>query len=252
MKTFKYALMAAALMALAAACHKYEMKPYGEAPAINFIGSNANGSDSDDAKTLAAETNFGITLPIPDSTNVDTLNVKVRLLGKLQDTPLNIVLKVEKDGDEPMPDLVLLNPYVMPDSAYRMTLKVVVNRPAERHVTYKAKLVVDYALSDVQAGVSELQEYGITVRDELTREMIGVSEADWADLYEAKIGPYSENKARFMVMEFDRVDLGNLMYFGPYPAHVARLQAALEKYNQMYPDNPLKDENGNPIKFEPA
>lgn len=252
MKTFKYTLMAAALMAVAAACHKYEMTPYGESPAINFVGTDARGSDSDDPKTLFAETNFGTTLPIPDSTNTDTLDIKVRLLGKLQDAPLKVVLKVEKDGDEPTPDIVLLNPYVMADSAYRMTMKVAVNRPAERHVTYKAKLVVDYASSDVGAGVSELQEYVITVTDELTREMIGISEADWADLYEAKIGPYSENKARFMVMVFDEVDLGSIMYFGPYPAHIARLQAALESHNQLYPDNPLKDENGNLIKFEPA
>lgn len=252
MKTFKYILLTAGIMVTALACHKYEMKPYSEPPAINFIGTNASGSDTDDPKTLRDSKNFGSTLPIPDSTNIDTLNIRVRLLGRLNPGPLNITLKAEQVDDYPLPDLVILNPYVLVDSAYRMTLKVAVNRPPQRHITYKAKMVFDYAASDVQAGVDELQSYEITVEDALTREMTGIDEASWTSIYQPQLGPYSENKARFMAMEFNTTDLSSAMPFGPYPAHIARLKTALDKYNEENPGNPLKDENGNLITFDPA
>lgn len=253
MKSTIYIFLWALLTLAVASCNKFEMEYYAQSAAINFMGIDNRGFPTDDPTTLKSEFNFGTTLPIPDSTNIDTLKITVRLQGKLSAEPLKISLSTMQDGDKPLATVKPLNPYFFKDSAYQIELKVPIHRPEERHKIYKAKLIFDYANSDLKRGVEELQVYDITIKDELTREMIGISAEDWDWDFEYLIGPYSENKARFMVMVFGTVNLYSIMPYGPNAARINMLKTALEHYNTVVsPGNPLKDENGNLITFNPA
>jgi len=245
-------IFAVVALVCATACKEHQMEYYTVAPTINFMGLNNNGIPIDQPSALRAEVQFGNTIPIPDSTNTAILQVHVRLQGRLSDRPLRISLATESDGAAPLATVKPTNPYILEESAWQMILRIPVERPAERHTTYRAKLVFDYADSDVGRGVDELQEYVITVRDALTREDIGITETVWLRDIQPVIGPYSETKARFMVMAMGRRDLGTAFMWGVNANHQNILRTALNNYNtNVSPDNPLRDENGDLVSFFP-
>ena len=206
-------------------CHYADMLEFNDIPRVSFVGVDKNGSDTYDPTTLGAPAG----------------------------QPLKVSLKSVPVGGWPEAEVSFLNPYVIEDSAYRAILKVVVNRPAERHKEYKADLVFDYANSDVAEGIDTLRHYELTITDEVTLDMLGLYEGDWENYIAPYLGPYSENKARFMIMTLKMMNLSILTYGPGYiNRYKPQLVEALEYYNTMNPDNHLKDENGNLISFDPA
>ena len=159
-------------------CHYADMLEFNDIPRVSFVGVDKNGSDTYDPTTLAASLNFGENLK-GDSISCDTMTVRIRLLGAPAGQPLKVSLKSVPVGGWPEAEVSFLNPYVIEDSAYRAILKVVVNRPAERHKEYKADLVFDYANSDVAEGIDTLRHYELTITDEVTLDMLGLYEGDW-------------------------------------------------------------------------
>ena len=147
-------------------CHYADMLEFNDIPRVSFVGVDKNGSDTYDPTTLAASLNFGENLK-GDSISCDTMTVRIRLLGAPAGQPLKVSLKSVPVGGWPEAEVSFLNPYVIEDSAYRAILKVVVNRPAERHKEYKADLVFDYANSDVAEGIDTLRHYELTITDEV-------------------------------------------------------------------------------------
>lgn len=257
MKTFKYALLATVLAVGATACRERVIDLYAIEPAINFVLMDNNGVIVYDPSLLYNEHNFGTSLPIPDSTNIDTLRIVVRLQGKPHPTPLNISLSVVKDGDGPMAGVRPMNPYILGAGEYEMILGVPVDRPDGDMLSgteYKARLVFDYANSDVIRGAEELQEFSIAVTNNLTMDMLGLTMDDWEWGYEGVIGPFSFTKARVMIMVSKSTNIMNYYgYYGPSGTRLQALKDALEKYNtEISPGNPLRDENGNLVAFEPA
>ena len=152
-------------------CHYADMLEFNDIPRVSFVGVDKNGSDTYDPTTLAASLNFGENLK-GDSISCDTMTVRIRLLGAPAGQPLKVSLKSVPVGGWPEAEVSFLNPYVIEDSAYRAILKVVVNRPAERHKEYKADLVFDYANSDVAEGIDTLRHYELTITDEVTLDML--------------------------------------------------------------------------------
>lgn len=230
-------------------CSEYEMIQYSEKNRINFVGIDKSNQDTDDPSTLNAEMNFGLHLK-GDSVNVDTLLVRVRLQGHLSASPLKIVLKADAVDGFPAAEVIFPEAYQIADSAYRAVLKVVVKRPALRDKEYRANLVFDYDNSDVAIGVDTLKTYRLTVRDELTLKMLKIDQEYWDQAFAPKIGPYSNVKIRFMVMTTKSTDFSTYNWLSAL--RLKALRDALTAYNTANPGNPLKDENGNLVNFDPA
>lgn len=236
-------------IALLSSCHDAEMIQYSDVPRICFIGSDNRGNDSYDATTLGASTNFGLSLK-GDTLQCDTLLVIVRLMGDVAINPLEVYLSSETLGDAEQPEFVFFNPYVIKDSAYRAVLKVGVNRPSERNKEYKANLIFDFAQSDVASGLDSLLRYPVTVSDEVNWEILKITEDDWETYIAPNFGPYSDTKVRFMITAMKMTDFSILTW--NYYRYLIICQDALKHYNEVNPGNPLKDENGNLITFDPA
>ncbi|MEG2277747.1 MAG: hypothetical protein RSC80_07955 [Odoribacter sp.] len=247
---FKYLLGLILGVILLSGCHYAEMIEYNDIPRIVFVGTDKRGNDSYDVSTLHTALNFGLHLK-GDSIQCDTIEVKIRLLGDIMENPLKISLNTEPVEKYPEAVMEFLNPYSLKDSAYSATLKVVVNRPAERHKEYKANIVFDFANSDVAMGLDTLQYYAISITDEVTYELLKIEEEDWTNYIQPTIGVYSENKARFMIMTLKMTDFGTLTYSWVLRRNAVLLRKALDHYNQVNSDNKLKDENGNFISFDP-
>ena len=194
-------------------CHYADMLEFNDIPRVSFVGVDKNGSDTYDPTTLAASLNFGENLK-GDSISCDTMTVRIRLLGAPAGQPLKVSLKSVPVGGWPE---------------------------------------VDYANSDVAEGIDTLRHYELTITDEVTLDMLGLYEGDWENYIAPYLGPYSENKARFMIMTLKMMNLSILTYGPGYiNRYKPQLVEALEYYNTMNPDNHLKDENGNLISFDPA
>lgn len=237
--------------AFLSSCHEAKMIEYSDIPRISFIGSDNRGNDSYEATTLGASTNFGLSLK-GDTLQCDTLQVIVRLMGDVAINPLEVYLSSEATGDAEQPEFVFFNPYVIKDSAYRAVLKVGVNRPAERNKEYKANLIFDFDKSDVASGLDSLLRYPVTVTDEVNWEILQITEEDWEYYIAPYFGPYSDTKARFMITAMKTTNFSTLTYSWMVYRYLAMCQAALDHYNEVNPGNPLKDENGNLITFDPA
>ena len=120
-------------------------------------------------------------------------------------------------------------------------------------MTVRIRLLGAPANSDVAEGIDTLRHYELTITDEVTLDMLGLYEGDWENYIAPYLGPYSENKARFMIMTLKMMNLSILTYGPGYiNRYKPQLVEALEYYNTMNPDNHLKDENGNLISFDPA
>lgn len=232
-------------------CHYEEMPLYEDIFRINFLGTDKDNKDTDDPSTFKAEYNFGTNVG-GDTVLVDTVRVKVRLLGDLSGEPLKITLAARKYGEASLADVEFQNPYELTDSAYRAVLNVVIKRPVERDKEFKAQLYFDYANSDVQSGIDSLQTYLLTVKDELTLEMCGLDEDFWETDVKGVMGAYSNNKLRFCVKALKSTNFGTWYYGYYYIMRAATTcREELQKYNDAHPDDKLKDENGNLISFDP-
>lgn len=243
-------LLAAALCTLS--CKKDEMSYYDQPYAITFLGTDNRGRDSDDPSTLNASLNFASRILDMTAEGIDTITVKLRLQGNLSDKPLRVSIYSEKDENYPFAVVKPMNPYVIDDSTYRVVIKVPVQCPAERHKDYKAILKFDYGNSDVIAGFNTLQTFTVTLKDEFSQSMItGLNY--WSYDYQPVIGDYSENKVRFMIEFAQTYNFQSFFgYYGPSAAKAQELRDALKAYNDANPGNPLKDEDGNLISFDPA
>lgn len=232
-------------------CHDAEMIEYSDVPRICFIGTDNRGNDSYDATTLGTSTNFGVSLK-GDTLQCDTLKVIVRLMGDIAVNPLKVYLSSEALGDAEQAEFEFFNPYIIEDSSYRAVLKVGVKRPAERNKEYKANLIFDFAQSDVASGLDSLLRYPITVTDEVNWEILQITEDDWEYSIAPYFGPYSDTKVRFMITAMKTTDFSSLTYSWMISRYLTMCQDALNHYNEVNPGNPLKDENGNLITFDPA
>lgn len=232
-------------------CHYAEMQEYNDIPRISFVGSDNRNNDSYEAAYLKTSLNFAENVK-GDTIQCDTLEVIVRILGDLAVQPLELYLSSEAVEGAEQPDFVFFNPYVLKDSAYRAVLKVGVNRPAQRDKTYRGKLVFDFEQSGFAPGLDSLLRYDVTVSDEVTWKLLQLSETDWEDYIQPYFGKYSDTKARFMIMAMRSTNFSLLTYSWNVNRYKNMCISALEHYNTVNAGNPLKDENGELVTFDPA
>lgn len=230
-------------------CSKYEMIKYSESPCINFMGTDLNGRDTDDTTTLKASLNFGMNVK-GDAVILDTIMVGVKVQGMIPDRDMRVLLTVEGIEGTESPEIVFMERYIIQAGKYSEKLGVPVKRPKMRSKEYKCNLVFDFGEgNDFNRGTAERQKFALTIIDEVTLKLCGLSEDDWNNWGPRTIGEYSENKLRFMIVVMETSNFANIAYYGPNATMQKKLRDALAEYNAQNPENPLRDENGKLISF---
>lgn len=260
-----YLIVLAAL--LYSSCSKEEVYSFMGEPAINFtsqdynLGDVANSQkDPDNPDQMGYTTNFAVHYKKGQFTDkFDTVYVKAKLEGMLQDHPLRVNLSYEPVEGYDMPKLVMPEDSVIKAGEYYVRMAVLVERHPVYNKEYQAKISFDYANSDVVAGSKERQSIILKASDtyEVNMENMGVeNEEEWNSMFGPYLGVYGPVKVRFILSVFkDRAT--QLFVYTTYgwksgfdrPANVDTLKKALEEYEAEHGD--LKEPDGTVVTFEP-
>lgn len=232
-------------------CEENQVPLYDHPYAINF---DKRGKKISDLDTTAFTDTINFAKLDQFNQQFDTLLVPVRVMGRIPDKTLRIKLVGERGSDLPAADILFKDSYVIKENEYSAKLPVIIKKPIKIDEKYKIILKFDYNNSDVIEGVSSLQTYTLIILDEFKMKDVGLDLATWEKSIKPSIGEYSNIKLRFIVYAFSvrkpqPINIRVLRWISYYPALVGILNNALKAYNDEHPDEPLKDENGNLVKF---
>lgn len=260
-----YLILLAAI--LYSSCTKEEVYSFAGEPAINFTSQDyvlgqkpTTQKDPDNPDQMGYTSEFSTHYKKGQFTDkYDTVYVKAKLEGTLQDRPLRVNLSCEAVKGYDMPTLVLSKDSVIKAGEYYLKIAVLVGRHAEYNKEYQAKITFDYANSDVVAGSKERQFVILKASDkfEINNTNMGIAdEKEWNKIFAPHLGAYGPVKVRFILSVFkDRAT--SLFVSTTYgwgsgfdkPANVEQLRKALEEYNAKY--GTLKEPDGTIVTFDP-
>jgi hypothetical protein len=247
-------LLACALFSLSA-CTENEMIRFSEPSAVYFLtlGSDGIWAPAYD-KEVTTTCNFGAIHDRLDAT-VDTIELRLQLEGAIQEHPLTIRLKMEEVEGYPAGEALLAESYILPAGETSVTVPVIVNCPTTRDVLHRVKLSIDHERSDVSTGIAILQHVTLDIEDSFTLEDVGFDAATWELLVQPALGPFSNNRLRFIAYAFYTTAPTALdTYFSYLRIGYASLvksiiTSKLAEYNAAHPGAPLLDDNGSPLVF---
>ncbi|QIU93582.1 hypothetical protein [Bacteroides faecium] len=268
MKTIYHLYLTVLAVLFYSSCTKEEVHSFIGEPAINFtsqeyqLGDMPNSQDDpDDPNQMGYTSNFAAHYKKGQFTDkYDTVYVKAKLEGMLQEHPLRVNLAYESVEGYDTPTLVLPKDSVIKAGEYYVRMAVLVERPAVYNKEYQVKITFDYANSDVVAGSEERQSIILKASDEyeISQENMGVeSEEEWNNAFASYIGTYGPVKVRFILSVFkDRTT--QIFVYTPYgfgigfdnPDNVETLKEALNVYNAKH--GALTEPDGTVVTFEPA
>lgn len=268
MKTIYYSCFIVLAVWLCASCTKEEIPSFMGEPGINFTSQDyslgdmpSSYRDPDDPDKMGYSTNFASHYEKGRfADKYDTVYVKAKLEGTLQDHPLRVNLAYEPVEGYETPMLVLPKDSVIKPGEYYVRMAVLVAPAAAYNQEYRAKITFDYANSDVVAGSEERQSVILTTSDmyEVNQEnMLVGDENEWNTVYGPYIGAYGPVKVRFILSVFQdstyRMYMLTSWYGEGYgfalSSNLETLQTALDEYTAKY--GPLKEPDGRVVSFEP-
>lgn len=231
-------------------CTENEMSKYQEAPAVNFSALDENGEISDELSLLNRTYDFTDLFV----STLQSRDVLVKLQGYAQEKDLKVAFKVKPVEGYLTPDIQVLKNCSIPKGGFVDTLTLEVKRPGIADTTYMADLVFDYENSEVSAGTVERQEFRIVVYDKFkfSWEETGITPTDWEDYLQPNLGEPSVVKIHFILVTFEVETLADIYVELYYNAsYRTKLREALDAYNAQR-EEPMKDENGKVVTFEPV
>lgn len=224
------------------ACHEYDMGKYSEKPAVNFAMLDSYGNLHDEPSALAMTFQFTYQNGLEDTVG----GVVVMRQGLIDDMPLDVAVKTQEVANARAAEVSVLAKCRIPVGEYLDSVRAVVKCPELEDSTYVVDLVFDYANSNVGVGIEEKQTFRLYVVNQVWKST-GITPQIWESSFARYVGEFSRVKAKFMCDFFEGTlpEIQTIIKF----AYTA-LPPALEQYNNTH-DEPLKDEYGNLITFEP-
>ena len=232
-----------------AGCNENEIIVFGDQPGINFLRYNSYNGWNDEAGDIFIERNFGLFMDQWE-TPTDTIRVWAKLEGMMSQEPLRVRLTYAFDPANPYVELVFRDDYVFKPHEYLTEFLIVVKRPPERDRVFNINLTFDYEHSDVVPGSNDRQVFRLTISDRLTFDMLRISQELWDNMIAPSLGAYSNVKMRFMSYALQSRDFSG-MAGGVTANQRQTILNRLNEYNAAHPGNPLRDENGDVVVFEP-
>lgn len=178
----------------------------------------------------------------------DTIWLPVHIMGKASSHDRAIGLSVVDSLTTAKSDVhyQLLTPYTMPAGVYEESIGVVILRSKDlQDSTYRLVLNLESS-QDFPLGMEGKNNYLIKMNDILTKP------SNWDAFLIYFFGEYSQVKYRFMIDVLGRgefptgsggLGVADILYYQ------TAMISALDKYNELHPGSPMKDESGNEISF---
>lgn len=250
------------------ACSEQEVETFHAERGINFVNYTPSGDEyTDNYQKLSNEVNFFTKYAGKSGWDLqpDTIYAGLQIEGTIPDTLVRVRLKVMPVEGNELADISVPEEVDIHSGQYHAPIQIVCRPPKEYDKQYKAKIVVDYANSDVVAGTSERQEYMVTVSDStIWSDLRVTSEATYNDNYAKYTGNYGPKKTRFIFVTFGQSGPVNgtyrqlceaIFYYGlmgwgglSNSFYQQYLNQALGTYNQTH-DTPLTEPDGTVVKF---
>ena len=243
--------LAALCCALFAGCNENEILVFDSEPGINFLRYSGvlGWNETSNVGDMYFTRNFG-TYINEWNVQTDTVYIRAKLEGKMSDKPLRVHLKYNLNPTDL--ELIFRDDYQFQSNEYLIEFQIVIKRPSEIDRTFYAGVSFDFENSDVVAGgATDRQVFVLRVSDTFTLETAGLAEETWKNSVEPLLGAYSNVKLRFIAFALQNRILGYLGTSGLTANNIQTINNALEAYNAANPANPLRDENGELVSFEP-
>ena len=236
-------------VALSAGCKQNEIITFSDLPGANFLRFDSREGWNETLGNLYIDRNFGIFIDEWDIP-ADTIYVQAKLEGMMSSEPIRIRLKYDYDPEQPHVEVIFRDDYAFAPGEYMAEFKIVVKRPPERDRLFAIPLTFDCENSDIIAGAVERQIFRLNIKDEYTFQTAQITDEVWENAIEPVLGPYSNTKMRFVAYALQRWNLSGLAG-GVTLADKQTIVDKLAEYNGAHPGNPLRDENGEIVTFEP-
>lgn len=237
------------LLGCLTACHEYKMVKYNEKPAINFATlTDYDGEVDFSAGNLWTQYRYTYNNGIQDTLS----GVIVVVQGNLEHDPLLVTLRANAVDDALMPEVDFLRNCHIPSGSYYDSVLVVIKCPELSDTLYAVDIVFDYEKSDAIAGTVEKQAFRIEVYNQVWSSLKFTAEK-WEEKLAPIVGSFSRVKAKFLLDLYGQWGYGSLEELAEdlEESDTAFLNKKLQAYNDAHPGNPLKDEFGNLVVFEP-
>ena len=246
----KIYLAAACLTLLLCGCKEEKIFVFHGDPGINFLKYDTRNGWNEVLGNLYFDINFGTFITEWEQSEY-TVYVQAKLEGMMSSEPMKIRLTYDFDPEKPHVEVLFRDDYALMPNEYITEFEIVVKRPPVRDQLFGIPVKFDYANSDIVAGAEERQIFRLNVKDEFRFEDAGISQDLWDNMIEPVLGMYSNTKLRFMAYALQRRDLSH-MAGGVTDRDRDAIRDKLAEYNDAHPGNPLKDENGDIVTFEPT
>ncbi len=250
------------------ACSEEKIQPFSDAPGVNFMErtvSNGVVYWGEGYTGLSLSVNFVDSFYAKGIYGVKEREIplQIQLEGNLSDTPLKVKFKALPVEEEEYAQAEVAVPEESVEikaGEYTALATFVYKRPAVTGKEYRARIAIDYENSDVVPGTKERQYYTLSIQDTFKwNSMYIESEEDWDTYFAPLLGPFGEEKVRFLMYAMQgviRASFGNTSYYTVYgPAsygfqrYMQPLKEALEAYNTEHPESTVKEADGTPVTF---
>lgn len=268
---FRYILSSLALIITLFACKQEEVQGFiGEAGVV-FMSYNSITKDWEHSATyLKRDINFFSEIT-EEKFPVDFVEVPMRvgIEGKTPTKDLRVKFRAEAIKDQEQLEVELPQDVVVKAGTSYAEFKLKVYNPGSDK-GQSLRFIVDYANSDVVAGLKDRQEFIFTGVDIAIKsyEDYGVTEEQYIETFERHLGKYGSVKHRFLISvtktipEFIeqkietpaetfryRVAYSTLVPSNPnygLPGSLEHYRKALREYNSKH-ESPLAEADGTPV-----
>lgn len=151
--------------------------------------------------------NFGVN-PLGENLKSDTLWLSVETQGFTPDVARNVVFKIDTVYGE-RPEIEFLDNYIIEAGETTASFPVVLKRSISRDAASVVMIGFDYDRMNMSPGVTERQQFSLTVADVVTPELLKITAEIWHNdfsgwssmwnMYLDGYGTWSSAKARFLI-----------------------------------------------------
>lgn len=248
-------------------CKQEEVQPFTGETGVNFLGYNPTDSTwHTGTEFLSKEINLFDSINI-ERFPLNSIDIPMRIAieGRTSNRDLKVKLKAVAIEGQPEAEVRFPDNIVVKAGENYAEFRLTLLNPGSDIAPKSVRITVDYANSDLVAGVKDRQGFVFTVRDHAVKTYEDrVDEALFVTTFEQHLGTYGPIKHRFAIAatkpsggassaDFFRLMVAYSALLPSYPQYglpsaLEGYRKALAEYNASHTE-PLKEADGTLITF---
>lgn len=251
---------------MVSSCKQAEVQPFTGETGVNFLGYDVAGKKWDTGTSfLSKDINFFDSLKL-ETFPLDVMAIPMRIAieGQTPTRDLRIRLKALSIEGQPQAGVEIPEDIVVKAGTNYAEFAVKLLAPDRDGQSKAVRIAVDYAGSDIVAGVKDRQTFTFTLRDVALKHYLEmVPEPMFIATFEKHLGKYGPVKHRFAVAATPETTVSSannftlrVAYSALYPSYpsyglphmLPHYRKALKEYNAKH-STPLKEADGTVIEF---